>query len=206
MTGLLHGYTVTDIHKIARVAAMANQTGADAAIRYERAWDEIIDALLDADEPPSRHDLASVAKGAITRRLVADRSHTYGVNCRDTSAGTGSAPRFAAYWFRIPGTPIDEAVTDRIALRQVWDALRERDAVATGTPTPATTAGTKTSTTLTTTTTMLATSPMKPITPMSGCAPSTTSTATRPTAATSATAGHRWPTGSASASVRLAGA
>jgi hypothetical protein len=125
----LHGYTVHDIHQIARMAAAANRwLVSDFTIRYEHAWDAVIDALLTAADRPSPHDLAAVAKGAVSRALLKDFCHTYGVADRDLTAGIGSAPRFAAYWSRPPGTPLDEAVTERIAAAQIWAALDVRHA------------------------------------------------------------------------------
>jgi hypothetical protein len=100
----------------------------DFAVRYEAAWDGIVDELLAAAERPSWHDLAAAGKGAVSRTLLKDFCHTYGVADRDLMAGIGSAPRFAAYWFERDGEGFAERVTERIALGQVMAAVGPRDA------------------------------------------------------------------------------
>src|SRR5256885_12213273 len=59
-------------------------------------------------------------------RSLKDHCHTYGIADRDLTAGIGSAPKFAAYWFEPPRTPPDEAVCERVALGQVLAALSPR--------------------------------------------------------------------------------
>jgi hypothetical protein len=125
----LHGWTLPEIHAIARSAALSNRwLVSDFAVRYEAAWDGIVDELLAAAERPSWHDLAAAGKGAVSRTLLKDFCHTYGVADRDLMAGIGSAPRFAAYWFERDGEGFDERVTERIALRQVMAAVGPRHA------------------------------------------------------------------------------
>jgi hypothetical protein len=125
----MHGYTLAEMHVLARSAALANKWAvSDFTIRYEHAWDAIADALLTAAVRPSVHDLSAAGKGAVSRALLKDFCRTYGVADRDLTAGVGSAPRFAAYWFRPPGTPLDEAVAERVALSQAWTAIDARHA------------------------------------------------------------------------------
>jgi hypothetical protein len=125
----LHGYTLAAIQGLARGAAAANAWHvSDFMIRFEAAWDAIVDELLTCAERPEPHDLARIGKGAVSRTLLKDFCHTYGVADRDPAAGMGSAPRFAAYWFRPPGQPLDERVCELVGLRQAWAALSERHA------------------------------------------------------------------------------
>jgi hypothetical protein len=127
--GILHGWTLPEIHDLARKAAMANRwLVSDFTIRYEAAWDGIIDELLAAKERPSGHDLAAAGKGAVSRGLLKDYSRTHGVANRDLAAGAGSAPRFAAYWFERDGEGFDERVAERVALGQVMAAVGARHA------------------------------------------------------------------------------
>lgn len=126
---VLWGWTVTEIHELARIAAMANRwLVSDFMIRFEAAWDGIVDELLAAESRPSRHDLQAAGKGAVSHGLLADYAHTYGVHGREVAKGAGSAPRFAAYWFDRGDEPFEERVTDRLALGQVMDAIGPRHA------------------------------------------------------------------------------
>lgn len=127
--GVLHDWTLPEIHALARSAALSNRwLVSDFAVRYEAAWDGIVDELLAATARPSWHDLAAAGKGAVSRTLLKDFCHTHGVADRDLTAGMGSAPRFAAYWFERDGDGFAERVTERIALRQVMAAVGPRHA------------------------------------------------------------------------------
>ena len=122
-----HGYTLADLTGIARGAAGANKwLVSDFMVRFEAAWDAITEELLTSDEAPTPQELARIGKGAVSRQLLKDHCHTYGIADRDLTAGIGSAPKFAAYWFEPPRTPPDEAVCERVALGQVLAALSPR--------------------------------------------------------------------------------
>jgi hypothetical protein len=122
-----HGYTLADLTGLARGAATANKwLVSDFTVRFEAAWDAITEHLLTSDEAPTPQELARIGKGAVSRTQLKDHCHTYGVAERDLTAGIGSAPRFAAYWFEPPRTPLDEAVCERVALGQVMAALTPR--------------------------------------------------------------------------------
>lgn len=124
----LWGWTVAEIHDLAKSAALSNRwLVSDFSVRFEAAWDGITDELLAAQSRPSRHDLQAAGKGAISRGLLKDFCHTYGVADRDLTAGIASAPRFAAYWLGERGEGFEERVTDRVALGQVMAALRPAD-------------------------------------------------------------------------------
>jgi hypothetical protein len=127
--GVLHGWTLPELHALARSAALSNRwLVSDFAVRYEAAWDGIVDELLAAPARPSWRDLAAAGKGAVSRTLLKDFCHTYGVANRDLTAGIGSAPRFAAYWFERDGDGFTERVTERVALGQVMAAVGPRHA------------------------------------------------------------------------------
>lgn len=122
-----HGYTLADLDSLARVAARNNHTmAADHSDLYHAAWSAIVDALIEAETPPPRHELARLGKGAIWQ-LARDQRQTYGYRDRDPYAGIGSAPRFAAYW--TPGTAPspEDKIVDRVAVTQIWSALTDRD-------------------------------------------------------------------------------
>jgi len=127
--GALHGWTLPEIHALARSAALSNRwLVSDFTVRFEAAWDGIVDALLTATERPATHDLAAAGKGAVSRTLLKDFCREHGVANRDLSAGSGSAPRFAAYWFERHAEGFDDRIVDRIALAQVMAAIGPRHA------------------------------------------------------------------------------
>lgn len=122
--GLLWGWTLAEVHDLARSAALSNRwLVSDFTIRFEAAFDGIVDEILAADRKPSRRDLQAAGKGAISRGLLKDFCHTYGVAERDLTAGVASAPRFAAYWLGERGDGFEERVAERVALGQVMAAM-----------------------------------------------------------------------------------
>lgn len=124
---LLWGWTLAEIHDLARSAALSNRwLVSDFTIRFEAAFDALIDELLTAECCPSRHDLQAAGKGAISRSLLKDFCHTYGVADRDLTAGIGSAPRFAAYWAHLPDDPWEDRIIDRIAVGQIMAVIGPR--------------------------------------------------------------------------------
>lgn len=128
-TDVLWGWTLAEIHDLARSAALSNRwLGADLTIRMEAAFDGIVDEILAAPSRPSRHDLQAAGKGAISRGLLKDFCHTYGVYERDLTMGIASSPRFAAYWAQVSDDPFDERSAERIAVGQVMAAMSPQHA------------------------------------------------------------------------------
>jgi len=130
---LRHGYTLADLHRMARMSAAANRTyAADVRDLLDAAWSAIAEAIYVADIWPSEHSLLQVGKGAIWA-LVKDHRQTYGYRDREWDAGLGSAPRFCAYWLgtRVTAGP-EERVVERHALPPILAALPEsqREALA----------------------------------------------------------------------------
>lgn len=125
----LHGWTLAELHSLAVSSALSNRwLVSDFQVRYEAAWDGITDSILSAESPPSRRDLQAAGKGAVSRSMLKDFCHTYGVADRDLTAGIGSAPRFAAYWFERHVDGFAERVAERVAVGQVMAALPEKHA------------------------------------------------------------------------------
>jgi hypothetical protein len=125
----MHGYTVADIDRIARGAARANGWAAsDFTDRMETAWDAAAVFILTAAGRPEPRDVAIAARRAVLDAIT-DGLRYWGYAGTDPAAGPGSAPRYWAYWFRPPGDPADERITDRIAAAQIWAALAEDDRV-----------------------------------------------------------------------------
>lgn len=122
-----HGYTMADVHRLAKGAANGSRgMAADYSDLYETAWHAIVEALLITSHWPSSHDLAIAGRNAIRATVYSDRL-AYGYRNRDAYAGAGSAPRFARYWGQ--GTPATfaDGIVESIAVRQISDALEPRD-------------------------------------------------------------------------------
>lgn len=129
---LRHGYTLADLHRMARMSAVANHTmAADHRDLLDTAWSAIAEAIYTAETWPSEHDLLRVGKGAIWA-LVKDHRQTYGYRDREWDAGLGSAPRFAAYWLSTVTQSPEDHIVERAALPQILATLPEsqREAVA----------------------------------------------------------------------------
>ncbi|MFI1194049.1 hypothetical protein ACH4T9_12440 [Micromonospora sp. NPDC020750] len=125
-TTLAHGYTLADLHRLARQSAGSNRTmAADQRDLYDTAWSAIAEALYSAEHWPTEHHLLAVGKGAIWA-LVKDHRTTYGYRDREWDAGLASAPRFCAYWLgaRVTASP-EEPIVERFALPAVMAALSE---------------------------------------------------------------------------------
>lgn len=128
-----HGYTMGDIDRIARAAAVNTRSGRrdsrDADELYEAAWGAIVELLCTTETALAGRDLywAGVRGVDVVRREI---SRHRGVDRRDPWAGTYVAEGFLRYWIdRWPGSPVEDAVVDRLAVQQVVAALnpRERD-------------------------------------------------------------------------------
>ena len=127
MTELRWGYTLDDIHVIARTAAFENRfMASDHRDRVDTAWHAIVVELYTADRAPTGHDLATVARAAIWG-MVRDHHHTYGYANRDWAAGYASAPKFVAYWMPPAADSLEDRVVERVTTGQVWAALSDRD-------------------------------------------------------------------------------
>ena len=88
--------------------------------RYAAAWSAAAEALYTPGPQPSEHDLYLAARGGVMRQVAEDRQ-AYG---RSRASGyTETTGAFAAYWHQPPLTGWEDAVVDRIALRQVLAAV-----------------------------------------------------------------------------------
>ncbi len=130
-TGLRHGYLLSDLHEIARTAALtAWAKGSDFADRCEVAWSGVVEHLYSAPEAPARHDLMRAGWDAVSR-YVSGELHHHG-RPRDGSFHTTGA-RFQAFWWsQSEPTPSPEArVVETLAMAQILPRLtpRQRDAL-----------------------------------------------------------------------------
>lgn len=120
-----HGYTLRDLHVLARTACAADRSlSSDMTTRYDTAWSAIAEHLCAAETPPGWNELTRVGWQAIYADVKAVR-RLYGVDSTGRSGEVGSAPRFAAYWRADRSEPADDALVDRIAAHQILTTLPE---------------------------------------------------------------------------------
>jgi hypothetical protein len=123
---LAHGYTLADLHRLARQSAGSNRSmAADQRDLHDTAWSAIALHLYTVDQWPPERDLLAVGKGAIWA-IVRDHRTTYGYRDREWDAGLATAPRFCAYWLgaRVTASP-EEPIVERFALPRLMDSLGE---------------------------------------------------------------------------------
>lgn len=116
-----HGWTAGDLAGVAEFAAHRSWTYATPfPDRYAAAWSAAAETLLLATVPPSRDDLLRAARLAVAYLNQADRQF-HGLS--RASGFTRPGPGFTGYWHQPPLTGWEDAIVDRIALGQVWEAI-----------------------------------------------------------------------------------
>jgi hypothetical protein len=122
---LWHGYTLTDIDRIAHTATARAHGGRilDYTDRYDAAWHAIAELLCTTSEQPTRSDL-TVAGMTAVNRLGQDHRHTWGM-ARTWGSAEGDMAAYQRYWelSRRVTAPPEDPVVDRLALRQIWPRL-----------------------------------------------------------------------------------
>lgn len=119
-----HGYTLHDVQHLTRLTLRLDRwyTAGDMEERYNAVWFAIVEALLTADEAPSRSDLLRAGTEA-SDALVRDEMRTHG-RC---TLNTGQPmPRFHAYWNPSNAPSPEPRVVERNALEQIWPQLQPR--------------------------------------------------------------------------------
>ncbi|MFD9950808.1 helix-turn-helix domain-containing protein, partial [Nonomuraea sp. NPDC059022] len=93
----------------------------------QAAWDGILDELLAADRPPTRHTLIHAGREAI-RRAVRHTYRLYGYAELSGYSGAESGSGFLRYWRTTTAhpTPLEDRVVERLALAQIWPTLTVR--------------------------------------------------------------------------------
>jgi hypothetical protein len=120
-----HGFTLTDLHRLATVAAhIPAASWLDGRDAYDAAWHGLVEALLRATEPPVRGYLLNEGRQAVSR-LVKDECHHHGVPVDRPWAGPAAMPMFARYWWSGSRRGPDPApeIVDRLALADIWPKL-----------------------------------------------------------------------------------
>jgi hypothetical protein len=128
MAELRHGYTLADLHGLARLAVhTAGTMASDWHDRYETAWSAIAEHLYTAEHWPPRHDLVRAGQLAIYA-VVDDERQAYGYYRRKTDGaehGAFSSPAFRTYWWELSGAAHspESRIVEAYALSQILPAL-----------------------------------------------------------------------------------
>lgn len=130
--GVLRGYTIEHLHHLARKIVRADRwhAASDIQDRYDAAWHAIVEHLLTAEQPPTRHDLFYAGlRGSDHAVRQSQQAHGYNHH----QPGTGIRSSFERYWVTTAAsTPSPEdRVVERRALAQIWPQLtpRQQDAL-----------------------------------------------------------------------------
>lgn len=137
-TELRHGYTLTDLHQLARLAVhTAGSMASNWHDRYDTAWSAIAELLYSADHWPPRHSLVRAGQLAIYAAVDEERQ-THGYYRRKTDGrlhGAASSPAFRMYWWDLcgarPAPSPENRVVERWTLAQVLPSLTpaQREAI-----------------------------------------------------------------------------
>jgi hypothetical protein len=122
-----HGYDLNRLRSIAHIATRRFEHGREGDF-YQAAYDRIVEAVLQAQQPPTTSDLINTgrrAARAYSRSEMRLNGHIYNL----PESGPHSSPRFWRYWDWVTHPYPDHAirVTDRVALWQCWAELRPID-------------------------------------------------------------------------------
>lgn len=132
MTELCWGYTLQDVHQIARLAVhTVGALGMDWHERYDIAYSAIAETLYASEQPPRRQDLIRTGQSAIYA-TINDHRHHHGYYKHKTigaEAGPYSSPVFVKFW-TTTSTPWDEKLIDRLTVQQILPMLTERQRAA----------------------------------------------------------------------------
>ena len=131
---LRHGYTMADLHRIAKHAAHSayGWMSSDYLDVLETAWFGAVEHLYTAEDPPRRTDLIAASRRAVNR-LSHDQLHHAGHYKRRPDAGPGSMPAFVTYWWHqtAPTPSPENSIVERHSLAQIVPLLTDaqRDAL-----------------------------------------------------------------------------
>jgi len=129
-----HGYTIADLHGIARHAVhIAGPMATNWHERYDLAWSGVVEYLfaLEEDAAPYRSDLILAGRLALYAEITAERQ-CYGYYKAKTDGalhGMASSPAFRTYWWDwvTARTPSHETrIVDRMSVSAILPLLKPR--------------------------------------------------------------------------------
>lgn len=134
MIELRHGYTVADLHALARLAVhTAGAMASNWHERYDTAWSAIAEALYAAPHWPQRRELVRAGQLAIYAEVDETRQ-AYGFYRRKTDGavhGVASSPAFRTYWWDLcgarPSRSPERRVIEVASLYQILPLLAQAE-------------------------------------------------------------------------------
>lgn len=132
---LRHGYTLGDLQRVARSAAVTTRAMAgDYDDRYGEAFAAAAEALYAAEQWPAEYVLFRAAQDALRDESRKNRSYRGCAYRHEGWLENGTGPNFVRYWSDVTAvTPSPEGrVVERLALAQILPMLtpRQREVVA----------------------------------------------------------------------------
>ncbi|MEU9498212.1 hypothetical protein [Streptomyces sp. NPDC048196] len=123
-TVALHGYTLTHLNRITRIAVLRGYLRASGTIadQLETAWHAIVENLCEAEHRPAPSQLIDTARAALSTAFR-DELHHHGYVQTDVAAGREAMPAFQRYWNPPASSSLEERVVERTALAQIWNQL-----------------------------------------------------------------------------------
>jgi hypothetical protein len=135
MLAIRHGYTLTDLDRIARYAVHVSPVTHSYSERCEIALSAIAVQLYESADPVTANELLQHGRRAILADLKDQQRHEgyYRAHTDGGRHGPGSSPAFVTFWSdaaKPAGSP-ERYVLDGLAVRQILPELtrRERDAL-----------------------------------------------------------------------------
>jgi hypothetical protein len=132
---LRHGYTLDKIRGLSiwTVMHQCHHGLADFDERLEVAWHAIIEHLYTSDQPPALPELIRVAWQAIAQYVGKDEHFRRGTSHDNRDRDAPFTTGFIRYWHDTGRAGLEERVTERLALAQIWTRLRpaQRELLAT---------------------------------------------------------------------------
>lgn len=119
------GYTIADIDRIARASVVADRVMVgDITHRYDTAWSAIAEEIYAVEEYPEWQHLVRVGWNAIYREVRdARRQRGYSDSYDGSTCGNPDRPRFVQYWGPRCVPSHEDAVVERIGVRQMMAVL-----------------------------------------------------------------------------------
>jgi hypothetical protein len=117
-----HGYTMTNIGQLARIAARRH-TNVNSRARYDIAFSEITLALCEAEQAPTGSELIKIGWRGVAKEVY-QAGHLWGYD-RQKRREYEVAPGYLKYWTRRADYHPEDRVLESMALRQVMALLTE---------------------------------------------------------------------------------
>lgn len=118
-----HGYTMTDLNQIARMAISRHIGWGDRTTMYNTAWSAAAEHIYTAEQRPDRALVVHAAHIAVMHAAKADKK-THG-RSTGPDGDNEARPHFTVFWDCIctPTSGPEQHVVERVALHQILERL-----------------------------------------------------------------------------------